>query len=53
MARWFEGTALRRLTDVRPQQLRQFPEITLGGIRVFCSDRFPVTGIGGPLAGRR
>ncbi len=32
---------------------RQFPEITLGGIRVFCSDRFPVTGIGGPLAGRR
>ncbi len=33
--------------------LRQFPEITLGGIRVFCSDRFPVTGIGGPLAGRR
>jgi integrase len=30
----------------------QFPEIILGGIRVFCSYRFPVTRIGGPLAGR-
>src|SRR4029077_11536783 len=25
------------------EQSRQFPEITLGGIRAFCSDRFPVT----------
>ncbi len=49
LRQWKQQDRLKELDT----QLRQFPEITLGGIRVFCSDRFPVTGIGGPLAGRR